>query len=359
MTKDARLYIAGHAGMVGSAIHRKFVSEGYTNIITRDLNELDLTRQADVESFFAAEKPGYVIVAAAKVGGIVANNSYRAEFIYQNLMIQNNLIHQSHLHGVKKLIFLGSSCIYPKQAPQPISEEYLLSSELEQTNEPYAIAKIAGLKMCENYFRQYGDNFFSVMPCNLFGINDNFHLKQSHVLPALMRKMHLARLLEEGNWDNIRLDLNARPVDGIDGNATEDQIVEVLDRNGVHLYPTATVDIWGTGQVLREFLYVDDVANAIHFLFENYDLDNRKGSGEAPLYFFNIGSGEDQTINALALLVKKVTGFKGNFWYDTSKPDGTYRKLLDVRRINQLGWKSSISLENGIQKMYDWYTGKR
>jgi GDP-L-fucose synthase len=355
MNKNVKIYIAGHKGMVGSAIHRKLLGEGYSNIVTRTLQELDLTRQIEVEQFFQTEKPEYVILAAAKVGGIVANNVYRGEFIYQNLMIQNNVIHQSYVNGVKKLIFLGSSCIYPKMAPQPISEDYLLSSELEQTNEPYAIAKIAGLKLCESYDRQYGTNFFSLMPCNMFGPNDNFDLTHSHVLSALLRKMHLGKLLEENNWDGISKDLNRYPINGVDGNASKESIIAALDHVGVHLYPDPYIEIWGTGQVLREFLYVDDLADATCYLLENFDLTKADNPAEHAQYFFNIGSGKDLSINALALLIKKVTGFSGNFWYDQSKPDGTYRKLLDVSRINAIGWKYSTELEDGIRKMYAWY----
>ena len=355
MNKNSKIYIAGHRGMVGSAILRKLQSQGYTNIITRTHEQLDLTRQTAVEEFFAAEKPEYVFLAAAKVGGIVANNVFRGEFIYQNLLIQNNVIHQSYVNGVKKLVFLGSSCIYPKMAPQPISEDCLLSSELEQTNEPYAIAKIAGLKLCESYDRQYGTNFFSVMPCNLYGPYDNFDLKKSHVLSALMRKMHLAHCLENQDWESVRKDLNRNPVEGVDGNATETEILDVLDKHGVHAYPDPYIDVWGTGQVLREFMFVDDLADAVHFLFENYNVPVEKAESEDINYFYNAGSGKDLSINALALIIKKVTGFQGNFWYDSSKPDGTYRKLLDVSKINALGWKANTELEEGIKKMYDWY----
>ena len=357
MNKESRIYIAGHKGMVGSAIYRKFTKEGYTNLITRSIEELDLQNQLEVAAFFAKENPEFVILAAAKVGGIVANNIYRAQFIYENLMIQSNVIHQSYVNGVKKLIFLGSSCIYPKMAPQPIREESLLTSELEQTNEPYAIAKITGLKMCESYDRQYGCNFFSVMPCNLFGPGDNFHLKQSHVLSALLRKMHLASCLEHSDWDMIRKDLNKNPVDGIDGKASEKEILSVLDGNGVHSSPAPFIDIWGTGKVYREFMYVEDVADAIFELFSRYNVTIEPGKEHLAPYFFNIGSGVDITIHDLALIIKKVTGFRGDFHYDTSKPDGTPRKLLDVSRIHQFGWKHSTGLEDGIRNMYEWYKG--
>jgi GDP-L-fucose synthase len=354
MNKDAKIYVAGHNGMVGSAIVRKLIAEGYTNIIARSYSELDLSRQAAVEAFFQEEKPEYVILAAAKVGGIVANNTYRAQFLGENLIIQHNVIHQSFVHGVKKLIFLGSSCIYPKMAPQPISEDSLLSSSLEETNEPYAIAKITGLKMCENYYRQYGCNFFSVMPCNLFGPNDNFDLKKSHVLSALIRKMHLAKCLEQNDWSAIVKDLNRNPIGGIDGASDEETILRILDENGVHEIPQPYIEIWGTGQVLREFLYVDDLADAVLFLFENYDMGLDFMSKNRN-YFLNIGSGKDLSINALALIIKKVVGFKGNFWYDNSKPDGTFKKLLDVSKMKNLGWSYKTELETGIQKMYEWY----
>jgi GDP-L-fucose synthase len=309
-----KIYLAGHAGMVGSAIHRQLVSKNYSDIITKNLNELDLTRQSDVEEFFKKEKPEIVIVAAAKVGGILANDMFRAEFIYNNLMIESNIIHSAYKHGVQKLIFLGSSCIYPKLAPQPLKEEYLLSGYLEDTNEPYAIAKIAGIKLCENYYRQYGCNFFSAMPTNLFGFNDNFNLNTSHVLPALMKKFHEAKI-------------NSQP--------------EVV--------------VWGSGTPKREFLYVDDLAEAIVFLLEKV---NAKDIYQAGITQINIGTGKDLTINELALMIAEVTGFKGKIVYDSSKPDGTPRKLMDVSRINKLGWKAKTDLKAGIQKTYKWYLDK-
>ena len=300
--------------MVGSAIHRQLVNKQYSQIITKELNELDLTRQADVEEFFKKENPEIVIVAAAKVGGILANNKFRAEFIYDNLMIESNIIHNAYKYGVQKLIFLGSSCIYPKLAPQPLKEEYLLSGYLEYTNEPYAIAKIAGIKLCENYYRQYGCNFFSAMPTNLFGFNDNFNLNTSHVLPALMRKFHEAKI-------------NSQP--------------EVV--------------VWGSGTPKREFLYVDDLAEAIVFLLEKV---NAKDLYQTRITQINIGMGKDLTINELAELIAEVIGFKGKIVYDSSKPDGTPRKLLDVTRINNLGWKAKTDLKTGIQKTYQWYLEK-
>lgn len=307
MEKNAKIYIAGHRGMVGSAIHRKLEKEGFTNIITRGSKELDLRSQQAVADFFAAEKPDYVFLAAAKVGGIVANNTYRGEFLYDNLMIQNNIIHNSYLNGVKKLMFLGSSCIYPKLAPQPLKEDYLLTGLLEETNEPYAIAKIAGIKMCEAYRAQYGCNFISVMPTNLYGYNDNYHPENSHVLPALIRKFHEAKL------------------------------------NG-----TDKVTIWGTGQPFREFLFADDLADACFYLMENYN--------EAQLV--NIGTGEDISIKDLALLVKRVVGFEGDLEFDTSKPDGTPKKLMDVSKLHATGWKHKVELEYGIRLAYEDFLSK-
>jgi GDP-L-fucose synthase len=301
MEKSAKIYVAGHRGMVGSAIVRKLHKEGFSNIITKTSKELDLTNQQAVADFFAAEKPEYVFLAAAKVGGIHANNIYRADFIYQNLMIECNVIHQSYVQGVKKLLFLGSSCIYPKNAPQPIKEEYLLTSVLEETNEPYALAKIAGLKMCENYKRQYGCNFISGMPTNLYGPNDNYDLNNSHVLPAILRKFHEAK---EAN--------------------------------------APSVEIWGTGKPRREFLHVDDLADACLFLMEKYD----------GLQLVNIGYGEDVSIGELAEIVKKTTGFGGSITNNTSKPDGTMKKLMDSSFLNNLGWKPKIDLETGIQRVY-------
>lgn len=309
--KQKKIYLAGHNGMVGSAILRALKSNGYGNIITKSFSELDLRRQSDVEKFFEQEKPEVVIVAAAKVGGILANNTYRAEFIYDNIMIEANLIHASYLNKAEKLIFLGSSCIYPKLAPQPLKEEYLLSGYLEYTNEPYAIAKIAGIKLCENYYRQYGCNFISAMPTNLYGPNDNFDLQTSHVLPALIRKFHEAKIQKK-----------------------------------------ETVTIWGTGKPLREFLYVDDLAEAILFMMNNIDADNLYNLGITHL---NVGSGKDISISDLTNLVSQIIGYKGSIEYDTTKPDGTPRKLMDVSRINSLGWKYKTELEEGIKFTYDWF----
>lgn len=307
LEKSAKIYIAGHRGMVGSAIHRKLISQGFTNVVTRVSSELDLRNQQAVKDFFALEKPDYVFLAAAKVGGIIANNTYRADFLYENLAIQNNVIHQAYETGVKKLMFLGSSCIYPKLAPQPLKEEYLLTGLLEETNEPYAIAKIAGIKLCDAYRAQYNCNFISVMPTNLYGYNDNYHPQNSHVLPALIRKFHEAKV------------------------------------NG-----TSEVIIWGSGSPMREFLFADDLADACYFLMQNYNEP----------HLINIGTGEDLTIKDLALLVKKVTGFEGALTFDSTKPDGTPRKLMDVSKLHNLGWKHQVELEDGIQLAYHDFLAK-
>jgi len=307
MELTSRIYVAGHRGMVGSAILRKLQSKGHTNFILKTSAELDLRDQAQVNSFFATEKPDYVFLAAAKVGGIHANNTYRAEFIYDNLMIQNNVIHAAYLHGVKKLMFLGSSCIYPKLAPQPLKEDYLLTGPLEETNEPYALAKITGIKLCESYRRQYGCNFIAAMPTNLYGPNDNYNLNNSHVLPALIRKFHEAK----------------------ENNAPE-------------------VVVWGTGTPMREFLHVDDLGEACYFLMQNYN-------GEQHV---NVGTGSDITIKDLALLVKKIVGYTGPITHDLSKPDGTPRKLMDVGLLHSLGWKHNIELEEGIRQVYEDFKKK-
>jgi len=366
MNKNAKIYIAGHKGMVGSAIHRKLVDDGYDNIITRTLEELDLTNQQAVIEFFKTEKPEYVILAAAKVGGIVANNTYRADFIYENIQIQNNIIHQSYVLGVKKLLFLGSSCIYPKNAPQPLKEEYLLTSELEYTNEPYAIAKIAGLKMCESYNIQYGTNFIAVMPTNLYGPNDNYDLEKSHVLPALIRKTHLGKCLENNDWEAIRKDLNTNPIEGVDWKADEKSILEKLSKYGIKDQGTKNKDsvsitLWGTGSPYREFLYVEDLAEACVFLLQNINFEDlvkvSKSSADKEIKntHINIGTGKDLTIKELATMVKEIVGFQGEIIWDNTKPDGTMRKLMDVSKINQLGWKEKIDVEKGIRLVYDIY----
>ena len=354
MKKNSKIYIAGHNGMVGSAIHRNLIEKGYSNFILQSFSELDLTRQADVEAFFEKEKPDYVFVAAAKVGGIVANNTYRAQFIYENLMIQNNIIHAAYLNKVKKLLFLGSSCIYPKNAPQPLKEEYLLTGLLEETNEPYAIAKIAGIKMCENYYRQYGCDFISVMPTNLYGPNDNYDLEKSHVLPALIRKMHLGKCLEENNWEAIRLDLNKRPIEGVSGENRETDIFKTLSEYGLRLVQQkANVEIWGTGEVYREFLHVDNMADACTHIMQN--VSSEKLYREMCQTHINIGTGTDLTIRELAEVVKNVVRFEGNLVWNSSKPNGTLKKQLDVSLINQLNWKANIDLFEGISEVYDNY----
>ncbi|MDD2799527.1 MAG: GDP-L-fucose synthase [Bacteroidales bacterium] len=346
INQSAKIYVAGHLGMVGSAIVRNLTNAGYNNIITRRSKELNLINQVDVEQFFESEKPEYVILAAAKVGGIVANNVYRAQFIYENLMIQNNVIHSAYKVGVKKLLFLGSSCIYPRMAPQPILEEYLLTGLLEPTNEPYAIAKIAGIKMCEAYHSQYRSNFVSVMPTNLYGKNDNYDLEKSHVLPALIRKMYLGKCLQESNWDTLRKDLDKKPVEGISGKSTNVEIINILAKYGVD---HKSVTLWGSGSPLREFLHVDDMADASVYVLQNFDAPN-----DIPSHI-NVGSGTDLTIKELAEIVKKVTQYQGELIWDSSKPDGTPRKLMDNSKLEAIGWKSKISLEQGIQMVFDDY----
>ena len=357
MNFQDKIYVAGHKGMVGSAIVRKLENLGFTNIIYRTSSELDLKNQIEVENFFSNEKPSYVFVAAAKVGGIVANNIYRAEFIYENLMIQNNLIHSAHKFGVTKLLFLGSSCIYPKNAPQPLKEEYLLTGELEKTNEPYAIAKIAGIKMCESYFKQYGSDFISVMPTNLYGLNDNYDLEKSHVLPALIRKFHLGKALIENNWNEIRLDLNTNPIEGITGENSEFEISSILSKYGIQLLnKQVSITLWGSGKVYREFLHVNDMAEAcVHTML---NVNSQKLYDELNQTHINIGTGEDLTIFELAEMVKKIVNYDGNIIWDSTKPDGTYKKQLDVNLIHQLGWKHKINLNEGIKLVYNQYINR-
>jgi GDP-L-fucose synthase len=364
MEKNSKIYVAGHRGLVGSAIVKNLKSKGYTNIITRTHEELDLTKQGSVAKFFEKERPEYVILAAAKVGGIVANNTYRADFIYTNLAIQNNVIHQSYLKNVKKLLFLGSTCIYPKNAPQPMREDCLLTSPLEYTNEPYAIAKIAGIKMCESYNLQYGTNFISVMPTNLYGPNDNFDLETSHVLPALIRKIHLGRCLEENNWDGIKKDLNKNPIEGVVGDTSKEKILAVLEKYGVLFDANSKkvkIEIWGTGNPRREFLYSEDMADACVFLLENRDFSDTydKNEKEVRNTHINIGTGVDISIKELAQLIKKIIGFKGELYFNTEKPDGTMLKLTDPSKLHSLGWKHEVELEDGIKIIYNWYSGNR
>ena len=355
MNKDSKIYIAGHLGMVGSAIHRNLVNKAYHNFILKNIDELDLSNQNDVAAFFEKEKPEYVVLAAAKVGGIVANNTYRDQFIYENIQIQNNIIHHSYLNGVKKLLFLGSSCIYPKNCPQPIKEDYLLTNELEYTNEPYAIAKIAGIKMSESYNLQYGCNFISVMPTNLYGPNDNYNLETSHVLPALIRKIYLGKCLMGNNWEAIRKDLNLRPIEKVSGLNSKEEILEKLNHFGIQNDQTTSIELWGTGNPLREFMYAEDLADACVFLMENIDFADLSKNKPVINTHINIGTGVDLTISELANMIKQMIGFEGNIVWNAAKPDGTYRKLLDVSKLHSLGWKHNTSLEEGLKKVYQAY----
>ena len=360
MHRSSKIYIAGHTGLVGSAIWNCLRKKGYSNLIGRTHRELDLTNQQQVTEFFSSQKPEYIILAAAKVGGIVANNTFRGQFIYENLQIQNNVIHQAYIHKAKKLLFLGSTCIYPRNAPQPIKEEYLLTGPLEYTNEPYAIAKIAGLKMCESYNLQYGTNFLSVMPTNLYGPNDNFDLKTSHVLPALVRKIHLAKCLENNNWEAIKSDLAKRPVDGTNGNSSREQIIHTLNMHGiVYSGNSCSIKIWGTGAPLREFLWSEEMAEASVFLMENIDFSDllkmNKDTTPDKAFHINIGTGSEISIKALAELIKEKIEFKGDLHFDSTKPDGSPRKLTDVSILHKLGWRHKITVEDGIPKLYQWY----
>ncbi len=349
--------------MVGSAITRNLTEKGYSNFIFTPYPPYDLMDQKIVADFFEKEKPEYVVLAAAKVGGILSNNKYRAQFIYENLMIQNNIIHHSYLNGVKKLLFLGSSCIYPRDCQQPIREEYLLTGTLEYTNEPYAVAKIAGIKMCESYNLQYGTNFISVMPTNLYGPNDNYNLETSHVLPALIRKMHLGKCLSHLDWDAIRKDLLKYPIEGISASSSETEIIEKLRKFGIELSGnpsidsvSVTINLWGTGNPYREFLYVDDLAAACVFALEHVNFSDLVSEGQPAINtHINIGTGKDLTIRELAGLIGRITEYEGTLNWDSTKPDGTFRKLLDVSKINNLGWKDKVSLEEGIRMVYGKY----
>lgn len=343
MDTASKIYVAGHRGLVGSAILRTLQKKGYGNICTRTSKELDLRRQEETEAFFEREKPDYVFLAAAKVGGILANSTYKAEFIYDNISIAANIVHAARKTGVRKLLNLGSSCIYPRMAPQPMKEDYLLTGSLEPTNEPYAIAKIAAIKLCRYYNEQYGTNFMSVMPTNLYGANDNYNLETAHVLPALIRKFHLARLLREKKYEAIKADM-ARFSVGFNIDLSLDLNL-ILGRLGI---TAEAITLWGTGEPYREFFYVDDLAEACVFLMEKC---NAEDLGE----FVNIGTGEDMKIGEMALLIQRIVGFDGEIKYDRSKPDGMPRKLLDISRMRSLGWKPRTSLEEGIRKSYDWY----
>ena len=383
LTKQSKIYVAGHRGLVGSAIWNNLQQRGYTNLVGRTHQELDLTCQQAVRDFFDRERPDAVVLAAAFVGGIMANSLYRADFIMQNMMMECNVIGESYRHGVDKLLFLGSTCIYPKNAPQPMKEDCLLTSPLEYTNEEYAIAKIAGLKMCESYNLQYGTNYIAVMPTNLYGPRDNFHLENSHVMPAMMRKVYLARLLHEGDWTTLRQDLDRRPVEGVDGTASEDDIAAVLAKYGIH---DNRVVLWGTGTPLREFLWSEDMADASVHVLLNVDFKDIVGTdhyssvhygartdgavdrnhstgrggalpqlGEIRNCHINVGTGREVTIRQLSQIVAQATGFQGTIDFDTTKPDGTMRKLIDVQKLHSLGWTHSVELEEGVSRLFQWY----
>lgn len=383
LNKDSKIYVAGHRGLVGSAIWNNLKSRGYENLVGRTHSELDLTDQLAVRRFFDAERPDAVVLAAAFVGGIMANSLYRADFIMQNMQIQCNVISEAYRHGVRRLLFLGSTCIYPKNAPQPMTEDCLLTSPLEYTNEEYAIAKIAGLKMCESYNLQYGTDYIAVMPTNLYGPNDNFHLENSHVMPAMIRKVLLARLIHDNDWQAIRRDMDRRPVEGISGSDDTGKILEVLGKYGIE---DNRVTLWGTGSPLREFLWSEDMADAsVHVLLnvrfadiigiEKYsgvhygasadgtvDRNHSAGRGgaipalgEIRNCHINVGTGKELTIRRLASLVKDAVGFDGEIRFDTTKPDGTMRKLIDVSKLHSLGWTHKVEIEQGVRKLYEWY----
>ena len=353
MDKNAKIYVAGHRGLVGSAIWKNLLAKGYTRLVGRTHRELDLTDGGAVRAFFDAEQPEYVILAAAKVGGIMANNVYRADFIFDNLQIQQNVIGESFRHGVKKLLFLGSTCIYPCDAAQPMREDALLTGPLEYTNEPYAIAKIAGLKMCESFNLQYDTNFIAVMPTNLYGPNDNFDLEKSHVLPAMIRKIHLAKALMENDWESIRADFNQLPVEGVDGNAEEVLLLEKLSKYGIK---STHVELWGTGKPMREFLWSEDMADASVYVMESVDFADLKGENrEVRNCHINIGTGKEISIAGAAQRIAQAVQYQGEIRFNTDKPDGTMRKLTDVSKLNALGWKHTVEIEDGIRMMYAWY----
>ena len=354
MEKNAKIYIAGHRGLVGSAIWKNLQDKGYTNLIGRTHKELDLLDGMAVRKFFDEEQPEYVFLAAAFVGGIMANSIYRADFIYKNLQIQQNIIGESFRHNVKKLLFLGSTCIYPRDAEQPMKEDVLLTSPLEYTNEPYAIAKIAGLKMCESFNLQYGTNYIAVMPTNLYGPNDNFDLERSHVLPAMIRKIHLAHCLKEGNWEAVRKDMNQRPVEGVNGDSSKEDILAILKKYGIS---ETEVTLWGTGTPLREFLWSEEMADASVFVMEHVDFKDtyKEGSKDIRNCHINIGTGKEITIRQLAERIVETVGYQGKLTFDSSKPDGTMRKLTDPSNLHALGWHHKIEIEEGVQRMYEWY----
>lgn len=354
LDKKSKIYVAGHKGLVGSAIWKNLRERGYTNLVGRTHSELDLLDGAAVKRFFDDEQPDAVILAAAFVGGIMANLQYRADFIYNNLQIQQNVIGESFRHGVKKLLFLGSTCIYPREAPQPMTEDSLLTSPLEYTNEPYAIAKIAGLKMCESFNLQYGTNYIAVMPTNLYGPNDNFHLENSHVLPAMIRKIHLAKSLNEGNMAAVRSDLMARPVEGVGADASDEQILATLAKYGI---TAQAVTLWGTGAPMREFLWSEDMADASVHILLNVDFKDTYACGSSLVRncHINIGTGKEISIKECAEMIISEVGFKGELRWDISKPDGTMRKLTDVGKLHSLGWHHKVEINEGIHRLYEWY----
>lgn len=353
MNKDAKIYVAGHRGLVGSAIFKTLQQKGYVNVIGRTHKELDLMDAVAVKHFFDEEQPEYVFLAAAHVGGIVANNTYRADFIYNNLQIQQNVIGESFKHQVKKLLFLGSTCIYPKEAKQPMAESELLAAPLEYTNEPYAIAKIAGLKMCESFNLQYGTNYIAVMPTNLYGPNDNFDLERSHVLPAMIRKIHLADCLMRDDWEAVREDLNRRPIEGVTGESAQKDILSILSKYGVS---PRKVELWGTGTPMREFLWSEEMADACVFVMEKVNFVDLKGNDkEIRNCHINIGTGKDISIRSLSELIVQTVGYAGEVYFNTDKPDGTMKKLTDPSKLHSLGWKHTVEIEEGVKRMYDWY----
>ena len=354
MDKDTKIYVAGHRGLVGSAIWNNLQERGYHNLVGRTHKELNLLDGVAVKKFFDEEQPEAVVLAAAHVGGIMANLQYRADFIYENLQIQQNVIGESFRHGVKKLLFLGSTCIYPREAPQPMKEECLLTSPLEYTNEPYAIAKIAGLKMCESFNLQYGTNYIAVMPTNLYGPNDNFHLENSHVLPAMMRKVYLAKCLNEGKWEAVRKDIILRPVEGVDGSRTEEEIRQILAKYGI---TAEAVTLWGTGKPMREFLWSEEMADASVHVLLNVDFKDTYREGEKKIRncHINVGTGKELSIREVAEKIVAEIGFKGELKWDASKPDGTMRKLTDVSKLHGLGWQHKVEIDEGIHRLYEWY----
>lgn len=353
MNLDSKIYIAGHRGLVGSAIWKQLKSKGYTNLIGKTSSELNLMDAVATQKFFEEEKPEYVFLAAAHVGGIMANNTYRADFIYNNLQIQQNVIYNAYQFGVKKLLFLGSTCIYPKEATQPINEDELLTNVLEYTNEPYAIAKIAGIKLCESFNIQYDTNFISVMPTNLYGPNDNFDLEKSHVLPAMIRKIFLSKCLMDNNIDLLRKDFDKRPVEGINGEHSLEEIKAILSKYGVF---ENRVELWGTGKPMREFLWSEDMADACIYVMQNVDFkDLIEDKKEIRNTHINIGTGSDITIKDLSSLIARIIDYKGSISFDSSKPDGTMKKLTDPSKLNRLGWKHQVEIKEGVERVFEWY----